>query len=305
MYCAFSASRTASPCSGSKSSPARAGRSGRRPCRCGGGSATEEDESKARNARGPGEGVVVVGVDERAVDVEDGAGQGASALTLRACASCSPSQNSSTTLAQKAGRSSGLREVTRPSSTTTSSSTQVPPALRMSVFSDGHEVIVRPLQDVGLDQRPRGVADRADRLALLEEARTKRRRPRPCAGSRGWRRRPGARARRSRRRRLRDGAVDGERVGLVEMVEGLDLAGIGRDQLGLPPAASTAFQGSVSSTCSTPSGATRNAIRLPSSLPHVDSFRLGSPLMLAALDEWPNAPGSPGAWKSRRVEDEP
>jgi site-specific DNA recombinase len=42
-------------------------------------------------------------------------------------------RNSSTILAQKAGRSSGLRLVTRPSSVTTSWSTQVPPALRISV----------------------------------------------------------------------------------------------------------------------------------------------------------------------------
>jgi len=39
----------------------------------------------------------------------------------------------------------GLREVTRPWSTTTSSSTQVAPALRRSVCSDGHDVRVRPL----------------------------------------------------------------------------------------------------------------------------------------------------------------
>src|ERR1700759_3036444 len=56
--------------------------------------------------------------------------------------SCLPSANSSTILSQNAGRSSGLREVTSPWSTTTSSSTQLPPALRMSVCSDGQEVIV-------------------------------------------------------------------------------------------------------------------------------------------------------------------
>src|SRR3954451_17332858 len=81
----------------------------------------------------PRERVVVVRVDERAVDVEDRGGLAAHA-----------GANSSTILAQNAGRSSGLREDTRPSSTTTSSSTHVPPALRMSVCSDGHEVIVRP-----------------------------------------------------------------------------------------------------------------------------------------------------------------
>src|SRR3954470_8107590 len=92
----------------------------------------------------PSDRVLVVRVDERAVDVEDRDAQELEAPTLRACSSCSPSQNSSTILAQNAGRSSGLREDTRPWSTTTSSSTQLPPALRMSVCSDGHEVIVRP-----------------------------------------------------------------------------------------------------------------------------------------------------------------
>src|SRR5690348_4397801 len=44
----------------------------------------------------------------------------------------------------KAGMSSGLRLVTRLPSTTTSSSTQVPPALRTSVWRLGQEVSVRP-----------------------------------------------------------------------------------------------------------------------------------------------------------------
>jgi hypothetical protein len=47
--------------------------------------------------------------------------------------------------AQKAGRSSGLRLETSPASTTTSSSTQFPPALRMSVCRLGQDVILRPL----------------------------------------------------------------------------------------------------------------------------------------------------------------
>src|SRR5215216_254390 len=54
-------------------------------------------------------------------------------LALAAISSCLPSQNSSMALSVKAGMSSGLREVTRPSSTTTSSSTHSPPALTMSV----------------------------------------------------------------------------------------------------------------------------------------------------------------------------
>ena len=39
----------------------------------------------------------------------------------------------------------------------------------MSVCRLGHEVSVRPVDDAGLDQRPRPVADRRDRLAGLEE----------------------------------------------------------------------------------------------------------------------------------------
>jgi len=43
-----------------------------------------------------------------------------------------------------AGLSLGLRLVTKPRSTTTSSSTQSAPAFRRSVFSDGHDVVRRP-----------------------------------------------------------------------------------------------------------------------------------------------------------------
>jgi hypothetical protein len=43
----------------------------------------------------------------------------------------------STNFAQKAGRSAGLRLDTRPPSMTTSSSTRLPPALRMSVLRLG------------------------------------------------------------------------------------------------------------------------------------------------------------------------
>jgi len=56
---------------------------------------------------------------------------------LEAGAECRSLANSSTILAQNAGRSPGLRLVTRPWSATTSLSTQVPPALRMSVATVG------------------------------------------------------------------------------------------------------------------------------------------------------------------------
>ena len=72
----------------------------------------------------------------------------------------------------KAGRSSGLRLVTRLPSTTTSSSTQSAPALRRSVCRLGHEV-TGARDDVGLGQRPRGVTDRRHRPVRLDEALTK------------------------------------------------------------------------------------------------------------------------------------
>src|SRR3954453_3613393 len=75
------------------------------------------------------------------------AGYAVAPLPAPACAWtwCSPSANSSIILALKAGRSSGLRLVTRPSSTWTSSSTHVPPAFSMSVLIEGKLVSVRPL----------------------------------------------------------------------------------------------------------------------------------------------------------------
>ncbi len=87
----------------------------------------------------------------------------------RAWSACLPSgELLDDLLAQNAGRSSGLRELVEAhASTWTSSSTQVPPAFSMSVLSDGHEVIVRPFEDIGLDERPRPVADHADRFLLL------------------------------------------------------------------------------------------------------------------------------------------
>jgi len=66
------------------------------------------------------------------------------AVAPSGCTSCAPSANSSTIFAQKAGRSSGLRLVTRPWSVTTSSSTTMPPALAMSVRTLGQAVNVRP-----------------------------------------------------------------------------------------------------------------------------------------------------------------
>ena len=79
-----------------------------------------------------------------------------------------PSTNRRSICAQKAGRSDGLRLDTTARSTTVSRSTQWPPALRMSVFRLGYEVIVRPRDDAGLDHGPGPVADDGDRYAGRE-----------------------------------------------------------------------------------------------------------------------------------------
>src|SRR5436309_490982 len=99
----------------------------------------------------PGDRVVVVRVDERAVDVQqdgprhDYFGVASAWIAFCADASCRPSANSSMIFALNAGRSSGLRLETRPWSTTTSSSTHSAPAFRRSVCKLGQEVIFRPL----------------------------------------------------------------------------------------------------------------------------------------------------------------
>src|SRR6185437_2462222 len=101
-----------------------------------------QDDSLAAKRAVPRLGVLVVRVDERAVEIEEsGSTQRADSVFSRWC---TPSRISSTILRLNAGMSSGLRLVTRPWSTTTSSFTQVPPALRMSVWSVGHDVSLRP-----------------------------------------------------------------------------------------------------------------------------------------------------------------
>ena len=192
-----------------------------------------QDEPVRAERAVPGERVVVVGVHQRAVDVQDRRGHGVYA-TERACSACLPSANSSTILAQNAGRSSGLRELVSPASTWTSSSTQLPPAFSMSVFSDGHDVIVRPLSTSASTSvhgpwqiTPTGFClleerlDKPDRvLVRAQEVRVRHaaREHEPVVVGRVG---------------VGDRLVDGERVGLVEMVERLDLTVLDRDQLGL------------------------------------------------------------------------
>src|SRR5688572_9120709 len=67
------------------------------------------------------------------------------AIFLPSSGNLTPSlRNSSIIAALNLGMSSGFLLVTIPPSTITSWSTHVPPALWISVFSEGHEVIVRP-----------------------------------------------------------------------------------------------------------------------------------------------------------------
>src|SRR5207248_9935109 len=87
----------------------------------------------------PGERVLVVRIDERPVEVEQGRLQ-EPALVFSRCWACFPSTNSSIILSLNAGMSSGFLLVTSPWSTTTCWSTQLPPALRMSVCKVGHDV---------------------------------------------------------------------------------------------------------------------------------------------------------------------
>ena len=154
--------------------------------------------------------------------------------TLRRWPSCAPSQNSSTSLAQKAGRSSGLA---RGDQALVDDDLLVDP-VAAGVADVGPQR--RPRRDraaaqhVGLDQRPRGVADRGDRLALLEEAADEGDGVLVHAQEVGV----GDAARQHEavvvgRVGVGDRAVDRERVGLVEVVEGLDLARLGGEQLGL------------------------------------------------------------------------
>src|SRR6185437_10740934 len=103
-----------------------------------------QDDPLAAKGAVPRLGVLIVRVDERAVEIEEsGSTQRADSVFSR-WPLCTPSRISSTILRLNAGMSSGLRLVTRPWSTTTSSFTQVPPALRMSVWSVGHDVSLRP-----------------------------------------------------------------------------------------------------------------------------------------------------------------
>src|SRR3954454_6155878 len=257
------------------------------------------DEAVRAERPVPGDRVVVVRVDERAVDVDDRDGQDAPAPTLRDWASCSPSQNSSTIFSQNAGRSSGLREETRPWSTTTSSSTHVPPALRMSVWSDGHDVILRPRSTSASTSVHGPWQITPTGLDCSKNARAK---PTAFSSMRrksGFATPPGSTS-----------ASYWEASGSSTVWATGEVSALSRGlrawtwpasveiSSGVPPASSTAFHGSVSSTCSMPSGATRNATRFPSSLPAMSiSFRsLSLCLVLAGVVSRQTPRGTPTSW---------
>ena len=126
-----------------------------------------------------------------------GVASGANAPARRACPRRTPRRSSRRTPAGRpaCGSSSGRRRrrpPRRPSCRRRSS---------MSVFSDGHDVIVRPLSTSASTSVHGPWQITPTGLPCLEERAHERDRvARPCAGSPGWRRRRAARARRSRRR---------------------------------------------------------------------------------------------------------
>ena len=126
----------------------------------------------------------------------------------------------------------GLAAVTRPWSVTTSRSTQSPPALPMSVRSDGHDVIVLPSR-----RRPRATSTAHDRS------------PRPVSPPRR------SSARTGRPSTVIDSPQWSCSHPLIDPV-------FGDTTIVRAPAASSAFLGSVSSTRSTPSVANRDSLSL-------------------------------------------
>ena len=178
--------------------------------------------------------------------------------------SWTPSANSSIILRLKAGISSGLRLVTRPLIAHHLLVDPVCAGILEVGLDRSYDVILPAAHHAGLDQRPRAVADRRDRLAGVEERFDELRLPAcSCAACRGSSRRRAAAARRS------PPAAPAPAAGRP---------GTGRPtpcgsspSPGLWPAKRSGSSrrparapacGSVSSTCSKPS-ATRMATRLP------------------------------------------
>ena len=123
--------------------------------------------------------------------------------------------------------------------TRTSSSTQGPPAFWMSVCEARPAGERAVADDVGFDERPRTVADHCDRLAGCRRSRARTRPPSASVRSRSGLATPPGSTSASYvvARRVRDRVVDGEGVGLVEVVERLHLARLrATTRRGVPPA---------------------------------------------------------------------
>src|SRR4051794_24916801 len=173
--------------------------------------------------------------------------------------------------------SSGLREVTRPSSTQTSSSTQVPPALRTSVCSDGHEVSVRP-RTTSASTSVHG----AWQIAATGLPASKNERTNATASSsiRSWSGLPTPPGSWSASKSDASTSATAASAWNVSPLSKWFIPWMSpfssAMRLTSAPASSSALRGSVSSTCSTPSLATRIATFLPwSSSAMWASFRIG------------------------------
>src|SRR3954452_16128409 len=150
------------------------------------------------------------------------------------------------------------------SSTCTSSSTQVPPALRMSVCRLGHEVSVRPLTTPASTKVHGPWQITAIGLPASANAPAKATASEFIRSWSGLATPPGS---------TRPSYVDTSAESTVSSTSNVPalskwlnactLPLSNETRRGVPPACSTAFHGSVSSTCSMPSVATRNAIVLP------------------------------------------
>ena len=108
-------------------------RADHRPCRCDDDPPHRQDDVVTAKRPIPRERVLIVRIGERSIEIQQGSLTQETAFVVLRWPICLPSRISSIIFSLNAGMSSGLRLVTSPWSTTTSSSTQSPPALRISV----------------------------------------------------------------------------------------------------------------------------------------------------------------------------
>src|SRR3954454_25075871 len=150
------------------------------------------------------------------------------------------------------------------SSTCTSSSTHVPPALRMSVRRLGQLVSVRPLTTTASTSVHGAWQITAIGLPLSAKDFAKLTASGIVRSWSGLATPPGStRPSYDATSALSTVSSTGKVSALSRWLNACTFPVSGATSLGVPPAASTAFHGSVSSTCSMPSVATRNAIVLP------------------------------------------